>query len=453
MADQRKPEFISLMRTIRDVYYKEMGAAMDWIKSMSITFEEYNSQIRNPGIGNVVTVAPIDDSTFGVADVTLDVSNPNQMLYSFDIPAGLKGDAGDQGAGVNIVGVDTYANILLKTTAQLGECWISSDVPAIAPPSGVAEIQDGLVPRIANPQVEADWVNVGQLRGPAGSDGTNGQDGSDGLAGSNGAKWWTSPQIPTDINEIPGSATNDHCIVSSSNLDINGNYYLLTATEWLYQGVLNGDKGDEGTPGSVWHNGSGVPSDSLGINGDYYLDFVSGVYYYKENDIYSVIGSVTPVGNPVGSVVLRMDDIDADGMHNLYGGTWALITGDASLSFGDGTTQDGAVVGSDSQTVTLLEHTHTFTGTPLATHQHDNGVSFYDDNQAFEVSPYGTNDIANTASYVGLGTSAVDNSHSGNTGALSAGTPIGTNSNTGTAGATMDVAGARISINVWRRIA
>ena len=303
MADQRKPEFISLMRTIRDVYYKEMGVAMDWIKSMSVTFEQYNSQIRNPGIGNVTTVFPIDDNTFGDATVSLDVSNPDQMLYSFGVPAGLKGDTGDQGAGVNIVGVDTYANILLKTTSQLGDCWLSSDVPAILPPSGTAQIQDGLVPRIDNPQVEADWLNVGQLRGPSGVDGDDGNDGSDGVNGSNGAKWFTSPQIPTDINEIPGSATNDYCIVSSDNLDINGNYYKLTSTAWLYQGVLNGDKGDDGTPGTVWYGGNGVPSDALGVDADYYVDYQTNFYYVKDIDVWGA-----PVGNLDSNAVKSLVD-------------------------------------------------------------------------------------------------------------------------------------------------
>ena len=292
MADQRKPEFISLMRTIRDVYYKEMGVAIDWIKNMSVTFEEYNAQIRNPGIGNVTTVTPVDDNTYGEATVELDVSNPSQMLFSFGVPAGLKGDTGDQGAGVNILGVDTYANILLKTTSQLGECWLSSDIPNIAPPSGSAQIQDGLVPRIANPLVEADWVNVGQLRGPAGSDGNNGVDGDDGVNGSNGAKWFTSPQIPTDINEIPGSAINDYCIVSSANLDINGNYYKLTAVDWAYQGVLKGDKGDTGKAGTVWYGGNGVPSDALGIEDDYYVDYATNFYYVKGPSLWNA-----PVGN------------------------------------------------------------------------------------------------------------------------------------------------------------
>ena len=42
----------------------------------------------------------------------------------------------------------------------------------------------------------------------------------------------------------------------------------------------------------------------------------------------------------------------------VYGGTWELITGDATLKFGDGTEQNLNINGSNEKTVSLPEHSH-----------------------------------------------------------------------------------------------
>ena len=58
----------------------------------------------------------------------------------------------------------------------------------------------------------------------------------------------------------------------------------------------------------------------------------------------------------VGSVVFRMD---AENPSDLYGGTWSLIKGDASVYLGNGSLQTGLVEGSNIQNVPLKAHTHT----------------------------------------------------------------------------------------------
>ena len=59
---------------------------------------------------------------------------------------------------------------------------------------------------------------------------------------------------------------------------------------------------------------------------------------------------------PINSVVLRMDSVNPT---TLYPGTWQLITGDASLTFGNGASQPGIPSGNNTQAVPLLNHNHT----------------------------------------------------------------------------------------------
>ncbi len=308
---ERKPEFISLMRTIRDVYYKEMGEAVAYIKEMSDTFTKYVQQITNASVRSTTTVAPIDlgtpTETFGVAVVTVDtVSDPSKMQFDFSIPAGLTGATGATGQGVTISGSDTCANIVLNTSALLGECYISTDIPTCLtslPPSGVAAIGDGLTPVIDSPLVETDWINVGPMRGPAGDDGSDGTDGTNGVNGTNGEKWWIVPTAPSYIGDIPGSAIGDFALVSTISQVENGQYYELFGDGWRNAGQLKGNQGDIGVPGSVWYNGNGVPSDTLGIDGDYYVDYATNSYYYKDLNTW---------GSPIGS-------LDANAVTSLAG--------------------------------------------------------------------------------------------------------------------------------------
>jgi len=308
---ERKPEFISLMRTIRDVYYKEMGEAVAYIKEMSDTFNRYVTQIRNATVRSTTTVVPTDlgqpTEAFGVAVVTVDTaSDPSKMQFDFSIPTGLTGATGATGQGVTISGSDTCADIILLTGALLGECYISTDIPSCLtslPPSGVPAIGDGLTPIIDNPQVETDWINVGPMRGPAGDDGTDGTNGTNGIDGENGEKWWIVPLAPSLIGDIPGSAIGDLALVSTTDQVINGEYYELFGDGWHNAGQLKGNQGDEGLPGSTWYNGIGVPSDTLGVDGDYYIDSDSNEYYFKDLNTWG-----TPIGNLDADAVTSVPD-------------------------------------------------------------------------------------------------------------------------------------------------
>lgn len=153
---------------------------------------------------------------------------------------------------------------------------------------------------------------------------------------------------------------------------------------------------------------------------------------------------------PIGSVVLRMDNINPS---TIYGGTWALITGDASLTFGNGQAQNGALSGDNTPVVPLPKHTHgaSFTNGRTSGGHHSHGLGYTS-------GPYGNwirwnggtgakGVFSSGSEYATqpVSTEGSDHSH-GVSGTVNI-------SNAGTAGAKINVRGARIAINVWRRTA
>lgn len=71
---------------------------------------------------------------------------------------------------------------------------------------------------------------------------------------------------------------------------------------------------------------------------------------------------------PIGTVVFRMDDVDPS---TIYGGTWELMTGDATITFGDGNAQTGNAVGENTPAVPIARHKH---GVSDAAHAHTKGT-------------------------------------------------------------------------------
>lgn len=145
------------------------------------------------------------------------------------------------------------------------------------------------------------------------------------------------------------------------------------------------------------------------------------------------LNNIFKLMKPVGTVEFRMDDINPG---TLYGGTWVLIDHDATITFGDGTPQSGAPTGSNTVDVPLLKHTHTatFKGKPLAPHKH--------------TLPYRTTGSG------GGGTGPDVRGSSGlETDSVSAGTPEGTVTvaEAGEAAPKINVRGAQVAINVWRK--
>jgi hypothetical protein len=141
---------------------------------------------------------------------------------------------------------------------------------------------------------------------------------------------------------------------------------------------------------------------------------------------------------PIGTVTLRMDDINPS---TIYGGTWSLITGDASLSLGDGTVKDGIITGNNNPSVPLVAHNHgrgiqEITGTQLGRRiVNINGSgAFFPTNAGYEdwvvtSSTKSSNSLGFQASRAWTGRSTTE----------------------GVQNATIDVRGAQMKVNVWKR--
>lgn len=137
----------------------------------------------------------------------------------------------------------------------------------------------------------------------------------------------------------------------------------------------------------------------------------------------------------VGSVVLMASDRNPS---EIYGGTWELMTGDAALGLGDGSNLSGTIIGSNEMLVPIPAHTHNFTGKALPTHSHN--LTMYTSN--------GTNNSGEEA----FSKHADYSSGTVTTTSSPTGTPTGTISTTGTSNVKMNVRGARMKINVWKRV-
>lgn len=137
---------------------------------------------------------------------------------------------------------------------------------------------------------------------------------------------------------------------------------------------------------------------------------------------------------PIGSITLRLDGSNPS---EIYGGVWELVNEDATFGFGNGSDySSSSIVGDNTPLVPLKDHTHTFTGDLLPEHRHSLGSTS-------DGYHGGTSRLATGVDTSG-GTKYTQN--------VSSGTPTGTISNEGTSNAKIDVRGARLLVNVWKRI-
>lgn len=139
---------------------------------------------------------------------------------------------------------------------------------------------------------------------------------------------------------------------------------------------------------------------------------------------------------PIGSIELRLDNIDPS---TLFPNTvWTRVDGDYSLHVGNGN-NGGTTTGDNNPLVPLPLHNHnaTFTGNQLPPHSHGSNI-------------FGGNSgpTTNAARWDGYSFNIPTTSET-------AGTPSGTVtvSQVGNDQARLDVRGARIFVNVWKRTA
>lgn len=149
---------------------------------------------------------------------------------------------------------------------------------------------------------------------------------------------------------------------------------------------------------------------------------------------------------PVGACYLT---IASHNPATLFGGTWFLLTGDASLGFGDGSAQTGVPTGNNTPTVPVPYHNHTIS------HDHPNVTTSsngaHSHTQNINNSSNGT---TNTQSSGGGSQGTIGMNSAGNhTHTLDVPNFSGSSGYSGSNGITLDVRGAKIAINVWVRTA
>ena len=123
-------------------------------------------------------------------------------------------------------------------------------------------------------------------------DGIDGQDGKD---GKNGTSWHSGEGNPSE-NAL--SAALGDFYLDTATCDV----YVLTESGWSFSvnikgdsaAVVNPDNPDvsESDNGSEFITGEGAPDDSVGDNGDLYIDLVNKDVWYKENEIWRVVGNM-----------------------------------------------------------------------------------------------------------------------------------------------------------------
>lgn len=163
----------------------------------------------------------------------------------------------------------------------------------------------------------------------------------------------------------------------------------------------------------------------------------------SEDDLNALPTKLADIGKtyfPVGTVVLRMDAINPS---TIYGGTWALITGDAVLTFGNGAAQTGNASGNNTPGVPVPLHSHgtihNLSARGVGDHQHG-GVP-----ARIRVEVGGSTGTLYSVYHDGSTSPAGAHGH-----IIDGGVSV---SNAGSDNSTIDVRGARIAINVWRRTA
>ena len=172
------------------------------------------------------------------------------------------------------------------------------------------------------------------------------------------------------------------------------------------------------------------------------------------NEIIDEVNVIMDTIFPVGSVTMRMDGINPGTLYS--GQTWTLITGDAALTFGDGTDQTGTTSGSNTQSVPLLSHRHGMNHTHSRGSMNITGYFGGDDRLAQNPKGgafYNGTNLGGEGADGGGGTATVyfnaANTWSGSTSNPS----TSVTDYTGSGAPTMDVRGARLAVNVWQRTA
>lgn len=152
----------------------------------------------------------------------------------------------------------------------------------------------------------------------------------------------------------------------------------------------------------------------------------------------------------IGDTMLRFDSKNPKDLYPWQ--TWSLISGDASIRLGDGAVQSKTPSGDNNPIVPVQQHSHAMN------HTHPRGTTFTDTHSHGYLdrgqqinNGTGNVGVANSQSFLAdFSRTTSNNSHS-----HMYDTPehSGTTSNSGVDGATLDVRGKSIKMNLWVRTA
>jgi len=160
---------------------------------------------------------------------------------------------------------------------------------------------------------------------------------------------------------------------------------------------------------------------------------------------------------PIGSVYFCVDAVSPAVK---FGGTWVLIQGDASLSFGNGSNLNADVAGDNTPLVPLQHHSHGMnhnhptarTSTDNHSHKQGSAVRVYPSNSFEYGGVAGRNAVVGTGGAINANQHPWTSSHA-HSHTVGIPTHYGTTAAAGDMNARLNVRGARILLNVWRRTA
>lgn len=149
----------------------------------------------------------------------------------------------------------------------------------------------------------------------------------------------------------------------------------------------------------------------------------------------------------VGDLMIRADNVNPATL--IPGTTWTLITGDYAIRLGNGS-NGGQTAGTNDPAVPLPLHSHgaSATITSAGGHYHFVGLRVRSD---FIQSGYSFTSGANGGAAAEHHTNSPYMPLTNETGAHSHGASVSIG-NAGSSGATLDVRGARLYLNIWKRV-
>ena len=174
-------------------------------------------------------------------------------------------------------------------------------------------------------KLDGAWKSVADISGPAGEDGsawisgngipniaigTNGDFYFDKTSGNiyekSGGIWLNIANLSGD-DGLNGTTWYSGSTTPSSSIGSQGDFYLNTtdgtlfkkqSSVWVSIANIMGKDGADGEDGSVWFSGQIPPENSLGYENDFYLDAFRGIIYQKTGGQWtSVANIIGPDGN------------------------------------------------------------------------------------------------------------------------------------------------------------